>query len=190
MVRQSPCCAITAAQVRESGLDYLALGHIHKAGSFQSGSTLCAWPGCPMGRGWDETGEKGVCIVTLEDTAQIRMVPMDFLRFYDLEVDIVENAQDALEQVLPATGGEDFYRITLTGSGTPDVNALRECFLHFPNLELRDRTEPPVPLWTQLEEDSLRGVYFRLLKDSRNPNARLAAEISQKLLSGKEVQIP
>ena len=190
MVRQSPCCAITAAQVRESGLDYLALGHIHKAGSFQSGSTLCAWPGCPMGRGWDETGEKGVCIVTLEDTVKIRAVPLDFLRFYDLEVEMEENAQSTLEQVLPATGGEDFYRITLTGSGAPDLDELRELFSHFPNLELRSRTEPPIPLWTQLEEDSLRGVYFRLLKDSEDPNARLAAEISQKLLLGKEVQLP
>jgi DNA repair exonuclease SbcCD nuclease subunit len=190
MVRQSPCCAITAAQVRESGLDYLALGHIHKAGSFQSGSTICAWPGCPMGRGWDETGEKGACIVTLDDTVQVRAVPLDFLRFYDLEVEIGEEACSALEQVLPATAGEDFYRITLTGSGSPDLAALQAYFSRFPNLELRDRTEPPVPLWSQLEEDSLKGVFFRLLKNSEDPNASLAAEISQRLLLGKEVRLP
>ena len=126
----------------------------------------------------------------MEDTAKIRTVPLDFLRFYDLEVETDEDVQRALEQVLPATGGEDFYRITLTGSAVPDLVALLEHFSQFPNLELRDRTEPPVPLWTQLEEDSLRGVYFRLLKDSQDPNAPLAAEISQKLLSGKEVQLP
>ena len=41
----SPYCPVTAAQVRESGLDYLALGHIHAAGSFRAGATLAAWPG-------------------------------------------------------------------------------------------------------------------------------------------------
>ena len=48
--KRSPYCPITTAQVRASGLNYLALGHIHKAGFFQAGDTLCAWPGCPMGR--------------------------------------------------------------------------------------------------------------------------------------------
>ena len=39
---------ITASQVKKSGLQYLALGHIHKAGAFRSGNSICAWPGCPM----------------------------------------------------------------------------------------------------------------------------------------------
>ena len=47
--RNSPYNPITNAQVRGSGLQYLALGHVHKAGAFRSGETMCAWPGCPMG---------------------------------------------------------------------------------------------------------------------------------------------
>ena len=190
MVRQSPCCAITAAQVRESGLDYLALGHIHKTGSFLAGETLCAWPGCPAGRGWDETGEKGVCIVTLEDSVQVRAVPLGFSRFYDLETEVEDDGITALEQMLPATSSEDYYRITLTGFGQPDLDGLTERFRHIPNLQLRDRTQHAVALWTELEEDSLRGTYFRLLRDSGDPRAKLAAEISQKLLSGREVLLP
>ena len=50
----SPYNPVTAAQIRGSGLNYLALGHIHKGGSFRAGDTLCAWPGCPMGHGFDE----------------------------------------------------------------------------------------------------------------------------------------
>ena len=41
---KSPYCPITAAQVRDSGLNYLALGHIHRAGSFRTPGTLCGWP--------------------------------------------------------------------------------------------------------------------------------------------------
>ena len=54
----SPYCPVTSAQVRDSGLTYLALGHIHKSGSFRAGNTLCGWPGTPMGRGFDETRER------------------------------------------------------------------------------------------------------------------------------------
>lgn len=193
----SPYCPVSAAQVRDSGLDYLALGHIHKAGAFRAGSTLCAWPGCPMGRGWDETGERGVCIVTLEDTAEIRAVTLDTVCFYQLEVDIGEDAAGAVEAVLPAAGSRDFFRITLTGWGSVALPELYQRFSAFPNLELRDKTEQPVDIWADAGEDTLRGVYFRLLRqaaETADPAAarriRLAAEISHRLLEGREVTLP
>ena len=191
--KNSPYNAITTSQVKQSGLDYLALGHIHKAGAFRVGNTLCAWPGCPMGRGWDETGEKGVCIVTLEEEAQIRPVSLETLRFYELEVPVGSDAGAALETALPAVGSDDFYRISLTGDGPVDLNALREEFGDFPNLELRDRTESPVDVWADADGDSLEGIYFGMLKKAMEEdpeNARqiqLAAEISRKLLLGREV---
>ena len=191
----SPYCPVTAGQVRNSALDYLALGHIHKGGAFRAGATLCAWPGCPMGRGWDETGEKGVCIVTLEDTAEIQAVTLDTLRFYEEEVDIGGDAGAALEKNLPGGGSVDFYRITLTGTGKVDVASLKRQFDRFPNLELRDQTEEPVDLWADAGEDTLRGVYFRMLRDAAETSEngdqiRLAAEISRKLLGGREVTLP
>lgn len=194
--KSSPYNPITAAQVRNSGLQYLALGHIHKAGAFRSGGTLCAWPGCPMGRGWDETGEKGVCIVTLsEDGAGIRAVSLDTLRFQELEVDIGTDPVSALETVLPAAGSQDFYRIALTGCGEVDLEALGERFSAFPNLELRDSTQALRDLWADAGEDTLEGVYFGMLRramESDPENAgriRLAAEISRKLLDGREVTL-
>ena len=189
----SPYNSITAAQVRNSGLQYLALGHIHKAGAFQAGHTLCAWPGCPMGRGWDETGEKGVCIVSITDVVDIQAVSLDTLRFTELSVEIDDDPLAALEMALPASGGKDFYRISLTGNGIVDMNALSEAFPQFPNLELRDRTEPPIDIWADADEDSLEGIYFAMLKKAMEADPeqadriRLAAEISRKLLSGREV---
>jgi DNA repair exonuclease SbcCD nuclease subunit len=189
---QSPCCPVTAAQVRDSGLDYLALGHIHKAGAFRSGATLCAWPGSPMGRGWDETGEKGICVVTLGDGAELQAVPLDTICFREEQLDIGKDAAAALEGILPGVGSRDFYRITLTGQGCVDAEGLRKQFSRFPNLELRDETEPPVDLWADIGEDSLRGVYFRLLRDAPEgeETVRLAAEISHRLLAGREVRLP
>lgn len=194
--KNSPYCPITAAQVRGSGLTYLALGHIHKAGVFHAGDTASAWPGCPMGRGWDETGDKGVCIVTLEETPQIRAVALDVPRFFDLAVEVDGDAVRALEAVLPPAATRDFYRIALTGYGPVEPEALVRHFAHVPNLELRDETTLPADPWADAGEDTLEGVYFRLLRQLREANPDhaqtidLAAEISRKLLDGREVILP
>jgi len=192
---RSPYCPITSTQVRLSGLDYLALGHIHKAGAFRAGRTLCAWPGCPMGRGWDETGEKGVCIVTLEDGVDIQAVSLDTLRFQELEVDTENNAAESLEAVLPAVESQDFFRISLTGSAPVDLKALKKHFSWIPNLELLDNTEPPLDIWGDADEDSLEGLYFQMLRKAMELNpeqadrVRQAAEISRKILTGREVTL-
>ena len=194
----SPYCPVTALQVRESALDYLALGHIHKSGSFRSGQTLCAWPGCPMGRGYDEQNVKGCYIVTIDTMAQAQFLPLDTPRFYDHEIAAGSDALSAIHTLLPAVGDDHFYRITLTGEADPpDLPGLTAALSHFPNLELRDRTVPPKDLWGSADADSLEGVYFRLLKDAmedadeetRN-TLTLAARISRQILDGQEVVLP
>lgn len=193
----SPYNPTTMAQIRDSRLDYLALGHIHKAGMFHGGGTICAWPGCPMGRGFDETGERGVYVTRLGDGYDVRFVPLNTLRFHELEVDTGEDAIAALEGVLPGFGSTDFYRITLTGSGAGEIAALKEHFQHIPNLELRDQRREKPDLWATAGEDTLQGTFFQQLKNAMedaDPDSRrqieLAAEISQKLLEGREVSLP
>lgn len=189
----SPYNPITKAQVLSSNLDYLALGHIHKADSFTAGKTLCAWPGCPMGRGYDEQGEKGVYIVTVEDTVSIRFRPLNTPRFYDLQAEPKD-----LGSILPPVASEDYYRVTLTGScETPDLEALKKEFSRFPNLVLRDKTTRPVDIWGSLGEDSFEGTYFGLLKqaletanEEEKQEILLAAELSRRLLEGQEVVLP
>ena len=194
----SPYNPMTTAQIRASGLDYLALGHIHKPGLFHAGGTICAWPGCPMGRGFDETGERGVYITELGGGRyDTKFVPLNTLRFHELEVDTGENAIEALETVLPGFGSKDFYRITLTGNGEGTLPEILDHYQHIPHLELRDNRQEKVDVWATAGEDSLQGRYFGLLRDAMDgadENTRwqieLAAEISRNLLDGREVQLP
>lgn len=195
MSAASPYCPVTAAQVKGSGLQYLALGHIHRADGFRAGDTLCAWPGCPMGRGWDETGEKGVLLVTLNDDAAVRPVKLELPCFYSFETPVGEDPAAALESCLPPAGEGNFYRVTLTGRGKADRDALAERFSRYARLELVDRTRPPVDLAALSGEDTLRGVYFKkLLELTEDPEcafaARLAGEISLDILDGREVVLP
>lgn len=190
----SPYNPVTKKQVLQSGLRYLALGHVHKGDSFMAGDTLCAWPGCPMGRGWDEEGEKGALIVSLEETAQIKFVPLDTPKFYDLRVDFSRG----IGSVLPAIPGDDFYRITLTGEAEQaDLESLRAEFSAFPNLVLRDETRKPVDPWENAGEDHFEGMYFGILKqmldtadEEEKSRILLAAKLSRQILDGQEVVLP
>ena len=194
----SPYGPITTEQVKASGLSYLALGHIHKGGSFQADNTLCAWPGCPMGRGFDELDAKGVNIVTLDHGCTMRFLPLDTPRFYDWELEAGSDAAATLASHLPGAGSLDFYRITLTGESEPiDCDALLAQFSQFPNLQLRDRTVPPIDLWASAGSDTLEGTYFEMLKQAMSDadpdtcrKIALAARISRQLLDGREVKLP
>ena len=194
----SSYCPMTKEQIKQSGLHYLALGHIHKGSSLRSGETLCAWPGCPMGHGFDELGAKGVVIAQLEEDVRAFFVPLDTPRFYDEEVDVGEDATDTLTSLLPDLDSSDFYRITLTGySAGLDIKKLTAAFPHIPNLQLQDETLPELDLWSCVGEDTLEGVYFGLLQknagmdsEAISRRARLAARISRQILDGQEVKLP
>ena len=55
--------SITPEFIENSGMDYIALGHIHKRTQVQSkGNTFFAYSGCTQGLGFDELGVKGVLL--------------------------------------------------------------------------------------------------------------------------------
>lgn len=194
----SSYCPVSPQQVRLSGLDYLALGHIHKTDSFHSGDALCAWPGCPMGHGYDETGIKGVILLDFEDTVKVQFRPLGTPRFYDEAMEVGGDARQALATLLPGVATEDFYRVTFTGYA--DELNLDELAAQFPqvkNLILRDKTIPEKELWSAVGEDSLEGMYFGLLHDALDTESevfqqrvKLAARISRQILDGQEVVLP
>lgn len=199
MQSNSPYAPLTKLQISQTGLDYLALGHIHKAGSFRAGNTPCAWPGCPMGRGYDESGMKGALLVNIDENGcTAEFLPMNTPRFYDETVDVGESAADAMGALLPPVYTEDLYRVTLTGyADSIDLSALTKVFPDVPNLELRDRTQPEIDLWSAVGEDTLEGVYFKILHDGLDTdseklqqNLKLAARISRQILDGQEVVLP
>lgn len=194
---ESTYSPLTRQQIAASGLSYLALGHIHKGGELYAGSTLCRWPGCPMGKGYDEDGEKGVLIAEIGDDVTCRFLPLDTPRFYDWYVDAEDAPAAVLDRLLPPLGNDNFYRITLTGpSEKPDLAALYRDFSRFPNLLLRDNTQPPLDIWGSAGEDSLEGMYFKILQDqlagaeeTQRRRILLAARISRQILNGQEVEL-
>ena len=164
----SPYNAVTKEQIAASGLHYLALGHIHQAsGLLRAGHTAYAWPGCAMGRGFDELGQKGAYLGEVSDSG----VRLDFLPLHGRSYEIlrVEAGDDALAAVtaaLPEDTQNDIYRVILTGEAEPVETAALQAALapRFYALTIRDETRPRRALWEGAEEDTLRGLFLQALK--------------------------
>lgn len=167
---------IRREEVAASGLSYLALGHIHRRTEpLTFGGTLCAWPGCPEGRGFDELGEKGFYEGVVDDAGKVALtfVPFARRRYEILEVDVTgQPPRAALEAALPADAAQHLYRILLTGEtgeGGVDAAALQESLAdRFYALEIRDHTRMAEDIWARAEEDSLRGLFLRELRSRWN----------------------
>lgn len=189
---------IRKQQIEQSGLDYLALGHIHKGtDALCAGKTVYAWPGCPMGRGFDELGEKGVLVVTIDaGTVETSFRPLADYRYEILTVEAGEDPLSAICDALPDDTQNDCYRILLTGEAdTPDCKALFEALSErFFSLTVLDRTTPKIDPWASCGEDSLKGLTMQLLKqdfdaaeEADREIVMQAARLALSVLEGREV---
>lgn len=73
-----------------------------------------------------------------------------------------------MEAALPEDTARHLYRVILTGEtgeGGADVRGLQEALAdRFYALEIRDRTHMKEDIWARAEEDSLRGLFLRELR--------------------------
>lgn len=167
---------LTREEIAASGLAYLALGHIHKRTEpLTFGKTVCVWPGCLEGHGFDELGEKGFYRGTLtpDGSVSVRFVPFALRRYEVLTVDVTGTTpREAVEHALPANTAPHLYRILLTGeteeAGVDTADLQRSLAPRFYALELRDHTRMAEDVWQRAEEDSLRGLFLRELRSRWN----------------------
>ena len=152
---------ISQKSLAASGVRYAALGHVHAASGLQlAGATAWAYPGCPEGRGFDECGEKGVSLVTLDgDTVSAQFIPVCRRQYRIEEVELRDD--------LTFPPSDDLVRLILRGEQSRPApldelhRTWKDSFFH---LELRDETTLPQDLWARVEEDSLTGLFLRAMK--------------------------
>lgn len=168
--KNSPYRPVTEEQLAATGVDYAALGHQHAfSGVRRSGRTAYAYPGCIEGRGFDETGEKGVLWGTVSPgRAELRFVPFGLRRYEILTVDVSDSQPlAAVSAALPRDTERDIYRILLTGETEEPVRPERlrqELADRFYALEVRDQTRIRRDIWARCGDDSLRGLFLQRMR--------------------------
>jgi DNA repair exonuclease SbcCD nuclease subunit len=95
--------AITPEFVKTSGMDYIALGHVHKkSGILKLDNTSFAYPGCPEGQGFDELDEKGVYIGTVgKNSVKLEFLPISKRKHIEEHIDVsqCENSLQMAEEI-------------------------------------------------------------------------------------------
>jgi DNA repair protein SbcD/Mre11 len=84
------------------GMDYWALGHIHRFQVLRESNPAVVYSGNTQARHIREAGEKGCCLVTLNENATplIQFISIDTVRYVNAEVDL--SGTISLEEVLHA----------------------------------------------------------------------------------------
>ncbi len=159
---------IALERLKNLGIDYLALGHIHmhleepldKRG-------VMVYPGCLEGRGFDECGEHGFMLLDIDTELgkiERKFIPFAKRTLHELAVDVsgCEDANDVGERVQAAWNNacipaEDMVKLILTGEVKEgcdtDVGLLVQ--------QYRDKVFYADKI---AEEKSLRGSYVRLIR--------------------------
>ena len=169
-VRESLYNPVSETELSRSGLDYAAFGHVHKTGGLRkAGGTWYSWPGCPEGRGFDETGEKTVNLILLKDgDCRLRTAVIASRRYELLKADVTgTDPLLAIHAQLPDDTVRDIYRVILTGEAeeTPDLKKLHTSLSElFFELQLRDETHIKRDVWDSAGEDTLRGLFLKKLR--------------------------
>ncbi len=124
-------CPVRICDIERSRMDYIALGHVHKRSEVcRAGGTYYAYPGCPEGRGFDETGDKGFYIGTVSKNycnlkfkkickRTYEVIAVD-ISDADTENDVINLILQKIKKYCGESYTENLYKISLTGSVDED----------------------------------------------------------------------
>lgn len=198
--------SITPAFVKNSGMDYIALGHVHKRTPVgKIDGTYFSYCGCPEGQGFDELDEKGVYIGEIgRGICNLEFVPVAKRRHLHHKTDITDlcSNEEVCKKIIAELEngyGSDFrdnlYKIELTGEISPDVKLIKteilsrlEAEVYF--VKIKDNSELKIDLEGLAREPSLKGIFVKkmlekegLAKKEEKPLYRKALKLGLKAFS-------
>ena len=189
---------LPAEYLRNKGIDYLALGHIHKPseGKLDARGTY-AYPGCLEARGFDEPGEHGFWLLDIDEenmTMKRTFVPFARRIVHEIPVDVTglsgtgEIAARAAEVFQTAGPGgnpipeKDLVKAVLTGefeaAGEKNLALLQKQFEdRFYRIRFMDETGIRVNYRDYELDTSLKGEFVRQVRASRTLSEKQKEEV-------------
>jgi hypothetical protein len=192
-----------SAALLSCGLDYWALGGLHRRTTLASSPTTIHYPGTTQARAWHQCGPHGVALVDLTaEGPKLRMLPTDVVRWVTESIEAGHFATDeslrqkllaALDQCwLRAAGRDLLVRLSVVGGG-PAAERLATADAHARTLAwLRDEFGRAAPTtWVAsidiaprmaedqaaIDDDTLLGEFQRgVLALESSPDAPLGLE--------------
>lgn len=168
---------ISLKDLRNRGIDYLALGHVHEYSSdrLDARGVYC-YPGCLEGRGFDEAGEHGFVVLDIDDAtgkSDTYFVPFARRNIYVKQIDVTGcNNTFEIEQIIRNNleasdiSKESLVKVELTGvldvECEKDINYLVKQFeTAYYAFKIKDCTEFKVDYMSYEHDISLKGEFIR-----------------------------
>ncbi len=179
---------ISQNSIKESGLDYLALGHIHKRSEIKKANdTFFSYCGCPDGKGFDEDGSRGVYIGNVKKGhCDLSYTELSSRQYIFTETDISDCDTSAaisskiiaqLKKQFPETFDKNLYRLNLVGeidfSFSPNISQIETTLSEaLEYIKVKDCTEFQIKDIEKIaSENTLRGIFVqKMLELSKNSN--------------------
>ncbi len=196
---------LTVSDIERFRVDYAALGHVHNP--VEDGGVI-RYSGFAEGRGFDELGDGGVWIITLErgEPARIERRILSEQRYLVAEVDVSGCEEESelltrLRAVCESYGAQKGTYLRLNLIGTADPSLLAQILTEsaawmgtLASLEVRDMTVPVADGRILSKDVTLRGAFYRALLPQLvddDPEVRRRAALSLQIglaaIDGKRI---
>lgn len=192
--------------LKNKGIDYLALGHIHgyKKERLDGRGVYC-YPGCLEGRGFDECGEHGFVELSVDEaagTVESRFIPFASRNLYTIPVDITGcvSTMEILERMKEETDAGDYPEKSLVKyelTGKVDVESEKETdfLLHqfssrFYFVKIKDSSKYLVDYASFAKDVSLKGEFIRTVmgrEDLSEEDKAAVIHYGLQALAGEEI---
>ena len=168
---------ILESELKNTGFDYIALGHIHKSNFIENGKII--YPGSMIAGGFDELGRHGMVIGNIDEKTKdlsTKFVVLDDKEFVEIDLDVsnINSIEEFIEYINTIKVDRDkYYKIVLTGTKNieMDVNELIKYVNDKNIIKLKDKTRIKYNLENISKEQSLRGIFVdELLKQINDEN--------------------
>lgn len=161
----APC---TVDDLKLTGLDYWALGHVHTRQTLRRQDPAIVYPGNIQGRHPNESGPRGCLLVDVDEEGdlQTRFQPLDVVRWEPADVDIsditsIDGLESAIQQRLDdlgvkAEGRDVVCSVSLIGRGPMHHEISRSGAVEDLLTELRATASESPWVWAERVEDNTR----------------------------------
>ncbi len=208
-VSEGPYAPCTIEDLRNIGMDYWALGHVHTRKT-PSMRPYIVYPGNTQGLDRSEFGEKGCYLVDVGayGTVTLKFIATDVIRWIDMKVDIspFENPEELIREITKQraslkekTGKPNIVRLILQGKGPlqPSLSSAegknyilqtlndKEKFHHIFSYfsEIKDETKPAIDLEERRKLPDVLGNYLSAFDEINRLPEESKMEILKKAVS-------
>lgn len=174
-------------ELKMLGMDYIALGHIHKPYYNEEENQRIVYPGSLISLGFDELGKHGMMVGEIEKgKIELDFIPIDTKEFVEKEIDItpcadVEECIGLLNELL--LEDNKYYKISLIGKRKFEINIYQilKNVINKNIIKIKNDTTIYYDIENASKEINLKGLFIKEIKNKMG-EGKINKELLEKTL--------